>query len=139
MRKTSKKFIPIRYIKILSGLNLNFYLVSTNTILDLKINNNDILIYKKGLYRYLLPGRFRHPIKNYFKIHTYIDFNFNIELINSYIVNKDIILYNYKGYIFFNNLEIFRYTDKSLMIEFLALIPSYKKFFMLCLFFLIWF
>jgi hypothetical protein len=140
MRKTSKKFIPIRYIKILSErLNLNFYLVSTNTILDLKNNDDDdILIYKKGLYRYLLPGKFINPLKNYFKVHTYINFNLNKDLINNYIINKDIILYNYNGYIFLNNLEIFRYTNKFLMVEFLYLVPSYKKFFCISLFFFIW-
>jgi len=138
MRKTSKKFIPIRYIKILSNYeNLNFYLVSTNTILDLKTSDNDILIYKKGLYKYLLPGKFVNSIKYYFKMYTYIDFKFNKDLINCYILNKDIILYNYNNYIFFNNSEIFRYTDKFLMVEYLYLIPTYTHFFMLCLFFFI--
>jgi hypothetical protein len=121
MRKTSKKFIPISYINILSkNLDINFYLVSTNNILEIE-KNLDILIYKKGLYRYLLPGKFFFSIKTYFKTHTYINFiNFNLnkDLIKSLIINKDVILFNYKGYIFFNNPLIFRYIDKNLMFEY---------------------
>jgi len=118
MRKTSKKFIPISYINILSkNLDINFYLVSTNNILEIE-KNLDILIYKKGLYRYLLPGKFFFSIKTYFKTHTFINFNLNKDLIKSLIINKDVILFNYKGYIFFNNPLIFRYIDKNLMFEY---------------------
>jgi len=118
MRKTSKKFIPISYINILSkNLDINFYLVSTNNILEIE-KNLDILIYKKGLYRYLLPGKFFFSIKTYFKTHTFINFNLNKDLIKSLIINKDVILFNYKGYIFFNNPLIFRYIEKNLMFEY---------------------
>jgi hypothetical protein len=120
MRKISKKFIPINFIKILSEKDINFYLVSTNNILIDKYENSNILIYKKGLYRYLLPGKFVHPVKTYFKYHTYINyinFDLNKDLIKSLIINKDIILFNYKGYIFFNNSLIFRYLNQNLMFD----------------------
>ena len=88
MKKISKKIIPIKYSNYLSEkLNLNFYLASTNTFNDLNRELN-ILVYKKGLYRYILPGKFKFPIKYYFKKHTIINFELSKEIIPALINNK---------------------------------------------------
>ena len=115
MKKISKKIIPLNYIN--------------------KLNKElDIYVYKKGLYRYLLPGKFNLPIKNYFKSHTYIDFVLNKELISSLIVNKNVILFNYKTYVFMNNPNILRFVHKNVMFESLFNISLFKRFFLLTLF-----
>ena len=117
MKKISKKTIPINSItKLFMIKDLNFYLVSTNNIWDLNKELN-ISVYKKGLYRYLLPGQFNLHIKHYFKTHTYIDFTINKDIIKFLIINKDVILFNYKGFVFMNNSNILRFTNSPFLFE----------------------
>lgn len=113
MKKISKKVININSIHDL--IVLDFCLVSSENILNINLDN--IKIYKKGLYRFLLPGKFFNEIKEYFKKHTYINFNINKNLLNLYIQNKNIIIFKFKGYIFYNNKDILRFTNVILNFE----------------------
>lgn len=135
MQKTSKKIILIKNLnKIDSILNINFYLVSAINISDIDKNLN-LSVYKKGLYRYILPGKFIKPIKNYFPTHTYINFNLNKNNFSQLIKNPNIILYKYNNWIFFNNLLILRHSVVNLNFEFFNNISIFKKFLLFCLLF----
>jgi hypothetical protein len=139
MKKISKKPIHIKIaydmFNTISKENLNFYLVSIDSIKDLKNYHPSIWIYKKGLYKYFLPGKFFYDIKYYFKKHTYVNFNFDLNLIKSYIKNKNIVLFKYNSCIFYNNFEILRYNKDCLNFNNLYDFFLIKKIFIFCLVF----
>jgi hypothetical protein len=137
MKKISKKIIPhnniSNFLTLKNLKELNFFLVSANNIIELNKDLN-IWVYKKGLYRYFLPGKFNLPIKSYFKNHTYIDFVFTQDLISSLIINKNIILFNYKNFVFMNNSNILRFIQKNIMFESLSNIFLFKRLFLIALY-----
>nr|BDB10222.1 hypothetical protein [Actinophrys sol] len=139
MKKISKKIIhfDIVYDKVSSIINknLNFYLVSIDNIKHLKNYHPSIWIYKKGLYKYFLPGKFFSNIKDYFKKHTYVNFDFDLNLLKSYITNKSIILFKYNNSIFYNNFEILKYNKDFLTFNFLYDIELLTKTLVFCLVF----
>lgn len=137
MQKISKKIILIKNLnKIDFIFNTNFYLVSATNISDINKELN-LSVYKKGLYRYILPGRFLKSIKYYFPNHTYINFDFKKDFFSQLIKNQNIILYKYNNLIFLNNLLILRHSVVNLNFEFFNNICVLKKFFLLCLLFYI--
>lgn len=134
MKKISKKIILIKTLNEPNLIfNSNFYLVSMEKLIDInkEINN----LFKKGLYRYILPGKFILPIKNYFKTHTYINYELNKNVLFNLINNKNIILFKYKNFIFLNNPLILRHVQSSLNFEYFNNINVFKKFFLICLLF----
>jgi hypothetical protein len=134
MKKISKKIILIKTLNEPNLIfNSNFYLVSADKIIDINIEINNL--FKKGLYRYILPGKFILPIKNYFKTHTYINYELNKNVLLNLINNKNIILFKYNNFIFFNNPLILRHVQLSLNFEYFNNVNVFKKFFLICLLF----
>jgi hypothetical protein len=134
MKKISKKIILIKTLNEPNLIfNSNFYLVSMDKLMDInkEINN----LFKKGLYRYILPGKFILPIKNYFKTHTYINYELNKNVLFNLINNKNIILFKYNNFIFLNNPLILRHVQSSLNFEYFNNVNVFKKFFLICLLF----
>lgn len=111
MRKISRKVIQLKYIEILKTKE-NFILVSIDSIKDLN-KDLDILVYKKGLYKYILPCKFSDIIKSFFKKHTYIDYNLNKENIKDIINNKNIVVVNYNKNLFINNFNILKFSKPN--------------------------
>lgn len=135
MQKISKKIILIKFFDEIcfNIFKMNFYLVSFDNIQE--INNSDISLYKKGLYRYILPGKFKLPIKMYFLKHTYINFDFTINLIETLINNKNIVVFKYNNIIFLNNINILRNKQINSHFEYLNNIVVFKKLLLICLVF----
>jgi hypothetical protein len=134
MKKISKKIILIKTLNEPNLIfNSNFYLVSMDKLIDINKEVNNL--FKKGLYRYILPGKFILPIKNYFKTHTYINYELNKNVLFNLINNKNIILFKYNNFIFFNNPLILRHVQSSLNFEYFNNVNVFKKFFLICLLF----
>ena len=134
MKKISKKIILIKTLNEPNLIfNSNFYLVSMDKLIDINKEVNNL--FKKGLYRYILPGKFILPIKNYFKTHTYINYELNKNVLFNLIKNKIIILFKYNNFIFFNNPLILRHVQSSLNFEYFNNVNVFKKFFLICLLF----
>ena len=134
MKKTSKKIILIKTLNEPNLIfNSNFYLVSLDKLID--INKEINYLFKKGLYRYILPGKFILPIKNYFKTHTYINYELNKNILLNLINNKNIIIFKYNNFIFLNNPLILRHVQSSLNFEYFNNVNVFKKFFLICLLF----
>ena len=134
MKKTSKKIILIKTLNEPNLIfNSNFYLVSLDKLID--INKEINYLFKKGLYRYILPGKFILPIKNYFKTHTYINYELNKNILLNLINNKNIIIFKYNNFIFLNNPLILRHVQSSLNFEYFNNVNMFKKFFLICLLF----
>ena len=134
MKKTSKKIILIKTLNEPNLIfNSNFYLVSLDKLID--INKEINYLFKKGLYRYILPGKFILPIKNYFKTHTYINYELNKNILLNLINNKNIIIFKYNNFIFLNNPLILRHVQSSLNYEYFNNVNMFKKFFLICLLF----
>jgi len=107
MRKISRKIIQLKYADYIKNKG-NFSLVSIDSIKDLN-KDLDIVVYKKGLYKYILPGQFPTKIKTFFKKHTYIDYELNKDNIKNVINNKSIVLINYNNQLFLNNETILKH------------------------------
>jgi len=134
MKKISKKIILIKTLNEPNLIfNSNFYLVSVDNLID--INKEINYVYKKGLYRYILPGKFALPIKKYFKTHTYMNYELNKNILLNFINNKNIILYKYNNFVFLNNPLILRHVQPNLNFEYFNNLIVFKKFFLLCLLF----
>jgi hypothetical protein len=134
MKKISKKIILIKTLNEPNLIfNSNFYLVSMDKLIDINKEVNNL--FKKGLYRYILPGKFILPIKNYFKTHTYINYELNKNVLFNLINNKNIIIFKYNNFIFFNNPLILRHVQSSLNFEYFNNVNVFKKFFLICLLF----
>lgn len=135
MKKISKKIILIKNLKKIDSIFIsNFYLVSANNLIDINKELN-FSVFKKGLYRYILPGQFLNPIKNYFKKHTYINYNLNKTLMLNLINNKEIIVYKYNNFVFLNNLSVLRNSTINKNFEFFTYPCTFRKFFLICLLF----
>ena len=138
MKKISKKIILIKNLKKIDSIFIsNFYLVSVNNLIDINKELN-FSVFKKGLYRYILPGKFLNPIKNYFKKHTYINYNLNNMLMLNLINNKDIIAYKYNNFVFLNNFSILRNSTINKNYDFFTYPFMFRKFFLICLLFFIY-
>jgi len=111
MRKISRKVIQLKYIEVIKKKE-NFILVSIDSINNLN-KDLDILVYKKGLYKYILPFQFSNLIKSYFQKHTYIDYTLNKENIKEIINNKNIIVVNYNKNLFINNSNILKFSKPN--------------------------
>lgn len=138
MKKISKKSIRIRYIKeIFTSFNLNkdFIICSLDHIKDIKkirLNNN-IEVFKKSLYNYILPGIFYNSVTLYLKKHSFINYNIDLKTI---INNKDIIIFKYKNFIFYNNLNILNKNKISLNFIDVKKIYNIKHLLLTCIFFI---
>jgi hypothetical protein len=86
----------------------------------------DLLIYKKGLLKFILPGNLLN-YKKIFKNYTLIDFNLNLLNILTFI-KYDVKIFVFKNKVFKNNLNIFRFKIKNLHFEYLCKIYSLKIF-----------
>jgi len=134
MQKISKKIILVKDLKKINVIfNSNFYLVSANNLTVIKDLNYSV--YKKGLYRYILPGKFLMSIKNYFKKHTYINYNLNKLIMVDLINNNDIVLYKYNNYVFLNNCLILRNSARQDNFKNFNHVCIFRKLFLLCLLF----
>lgn len=136
MQKISKKIILIKSLKTIDiKYNSNFYLVSVNNLNE--INKECFSIYKKGLYRYILPGKFLYSLKSYFKNHTYINYTLNKSLMLNLINRKEIIVYKYNNFVFLNNSVILRHINKDINFEFFKGLTRCPRLFLICLIFFI--
>jgi hypothetical protein len=106
MKKISKRPIQTNFIIEFINKNQNFYLVSVDNIKDLKKEN--ILLLKKSLYKYLLPGQFSLPLRNLFKSHSYINFDLNKGSFKDLINKSNIIVFNYNNNVFLNTSQILK-------------------------------
>lgn len=137
MKKISKKIILVKQLKNLNSIFAsNFFLVSVNTVCDID-KDLKFSIFKKGFYRYILPGKFLMPIKYYFKKHTYINYNLTKMLLLNLINNNNIILFKYNNFVFLNNSLILRNSTLNTNFEFFKHFSMFRKFFLLCLIFFI--
>ena len=138
MKKISKKNIRIRHFKEISAFDSrNFFVGTFDNIIDIinlkKIKN--LNIFKKSLFNYFLPGQFKDSVKNYIKKYSYINYNLNNNLLIDIINTETIVLFKYKNFVFFNNLNIFKYKTFFNMFFYLLKKKTYKMFFLFCLFF----
>jgi|LakMenEpi03Aug12_release.lakeMendotaPanAssembly.Ray.scaffolds.fasta_scaffold2025030_1 hypothetical protein len=136
MKKICKKIILIKSLDEPKYNHLDFYIFN-HTDSKLKDVENPLLIFsKKGLYRYILPGKFPLDLKKYFPQHTYIQYgNISKDIIPKLFSNKNIIIFKYKDSIFFNNSKIFRHEKSIENTEFLYLIQPIFSTLLICLLF----
>jgi hypothetical protein len=136
MKKICKKIILIKSIEDSKYDNLDFYILNHNDLKLKDVENPLLVLSKKGLYRYILPGKFLLDIKKYFPQHTYIQYgNISKDLIKILLDNKNIVIFKYKNSVFFNNSKIIRYKKEFENIEFLSLLKPLSSKLLLCLFF----
>lgn len=136
MKKICKKIILIKSIEDCKYDNLDFYILNHSDLKLKDVENPLLILSKKGLYRYILPGRFALDIKKYFPQHTYIQYgNISKDLIKILLENKNIVIFKYKNSVFFNNSKIIRYKKEFENIEFLSLFKPLSSKLLLCLFF----
>jgi hypothetical protein len=118
MKKISKKHIV--NVKITHLLNKDFVILTSKTLIP------DLLLYKKGLLKFILPGNIMNYKKNFYN-YTLIDFNLNSLNILTYI-NYNIKVFVFKNEVFKNNLNIFRFKIKNLHFEYFCKIYSLNIF-----------
>jgi hypothetical protein len=118
MKKLSKKHIV--NAKITHLLNKDFVILTSKKLIP------DLLLYKKGLLKFILPGNITNYKKKFFN-YTLIDFNLNSLNILTYI-DYNIKVFVFKNEVFKNNLDIFRFKIKNLHFEYFCKIYSLNIF-----------